>query len=682
MSRASTRSEGAAVGAGAGVASGTRGGGGSRIGAALALWSVRGLLLLFFAGTVAGILALVEGARLRTDIAALDGARRVQSILSDTGEAEQVLERRLRSELGAGLRENPYAVESQAVGEQLQALEAAQGRSAAAAVGLLRDDLGRIDAAGRRAAAGERIDEAERLRLREALGSHWLSLVEGIQAGIGREAAELMWRIGESQLQERWVLLLLGLGSLGVVLVVMRVAGGGVLRAQRQVRAIAAGEGGAAAAETGAGELGPLREELAGLAMQLEAEASRRAAERQRHERFLERLEAALAAVAAGELGRALPQAEDPWCEGVVAALGRVTALLRAHEERAAAEQARLQDCVLVGREELFQLRQLFELGEGRQEQVAQAFGAQSALREVAAGVVTVTAHNRALLRQIEERGGTLHERSAALFEAVESREAEFSRESQLIHDTSTTVNEVSVAAKQTAQMVEFVFRSSQEAMGAAEDGRDLVRRTIEGMTVIAHRVNQIAEQILQLAGKSQEIGNIVKVISDISKQTNLLALNAAIEAAGAGEHGKGFAVVAKEIRELAVKSSRSTGDIHRIIQEIQAATNSAVLSTEEGSKSVQGGVRLANALNQAFGQIVEKFQEVLESAQQISTAATEQTAGARQVAQSIGSIDQMVRTTVEDLHGLRQALGEFRDVTREFSALVRGPRAGGGGEP
>ena len=219
--------------------------------------------------------------------------------------------------------------------------------------------------------------------------------------------------------------------------------------------------------------------------------------------------------------------------------------------------------------------------------------------------------------------------------------------------------------------MVEFVFRSSQDAMQAAEDGREYVRLTIEGMDVIEQRVSRIAEQILQLAGKSQEIGAIVKAIGDISKQTNLLALNAAIEAAGAGEHGKGFAVVAKEIRELAVKSSRSTRDIQRIIGEIQSATNSAVLSTEEGTKSVHGGVRLATSLNQAFAQVVEKFQEVVESAQQISTAAQEQTSGARQVAASISSIDHMVRTTVEDLKGLRHILEEYQGIAAELAQIL-----------
>ncbi len=158
-----------------------------------------------------------------------------------------------------------------------------------------------------------------------------------------------------------------------------------------------------------------------------------------------------------------------------------------------------------------------------------------------------------------------------------------------------------------------------------------------------------------------------------MSKQTNLLALNAAIEAAGAGEHGKGFAVVAKEIRELAVKSSRSTQAIEKLIQEMQDATNTAVLSTEEGSKSVQAGVRTINSLNSSFGHILEGFRDVVESAQQISTAAQEQTTGARQVAASIGSIDRMMLTSLKDLQGMKMQLGEFQQVVLDLEELIRG---------
>jgi methyl-accepting chemotaxis protein len=71
---------------------------------------------------------------------------------------------------------------------------------------------------------------------------------------------------------------------------------------------------------------------------------------------------------------------------------------------------------------------------------------------------------------------------------------------------------------------------------------------------------------------------------------------------------------------------------------------------------------------------VVEKFQEVVESAQQISTAAQEQTNGARQVAASVGSIDLMVRTTVEDLKGLRHVLGDYQGIAAELAQILDAP--------
>jgi len=395
-----------------------------------------------------------------------------------------------------------------------------------------------------------------------------------------------------------------------------------------------------------------------------------------RAERFFQRLQVALADIADGQRARQLPPGENPACVGALGALGLVVERLYALEARQEEERIRAQSFTAVPLEEIYQLRQFLELDTVVQGQAVVAFAPDSPLYELAQRIATFVARNRLLVTQLRDRVARIHEHSATLSAAVVDREADFSRESRLIHETSTTVNEVSIAARQTAQMVEFVFRSSQDAMQAAEDGREYVRLTIEGMDVIEQRVSRIAEQILQLAGKSQEIGGIVKAIGDISKQTNLLALNAAIEAAGAGEHGQGFAVVAKEIRELAIKSSRSAQDIQRIIREIQSATNSAVLSTEEGTKSVHGGIRLANSLNQAFSQVVDKFQEVVESNKQISTAAQEQTKGARQVAASISSIDTMVRMTVEDLKGLRNILEEYQGIAAELEQTLDDPSA------
>ena len=94
------------------------------------------------------------------------------------------------------------------------------------------------------------------------------------------------------------------------------------------------------------------------------------------------------------------------------------------------------------------------------------------------------------------------------------------------------------------------------------------------------------AENILALAEQAQAIGEIIATVNDIAEQTNLLALNAAIEASRAGEQGKGFAVVAGEVKALADQSKKATAQVRQILGEIQKATNTAVLSTEEGKRA------------------------------------------------------------------------------------------------
>ena len=148
----------------------------------------------------------------------------------------------------------------------------------------------------------------------------------------------------------------------------------------------------------------------------------------------------------------------------------------------------------------------------------------------------------------------------------------------------SASVEEMSASIKELTNSIESVTKSAGDADQLASDtsqlakqGGSAVRLSIEAMTKIKASSDQIAE--------------IIQVISEIASQTNLLALNAAIEAARAGEHGLGFAVVADEVRKLAERSNQAAGEITTLIR--------------ESTRQVEDGAKLSEQTGAALDEII-----------------------------------------------------------------------------
>ena len=162
------------------------------------------------------------------------------------------------------------------------------------------------------------------------------------------------------------------------------------------------------------------------------------------------------------------------------------------------------------------------------------------------------------------------------------------------VGQTVTTVDEVTQTADQAAQRAKMVGDTVQRTLEIGKAGRKAVEDSIAALDRVKDQVEATAENILMLAEQAQTIGEIIATVNDIAEQTNLLALNAAIEASRAGEHGKGFAVVAGEVKALADQSKKATAQVRQILGEIQKATNTAVLSTEEVTKGVAAAAKVA----------------------------------------------------------------------------------------
>ena len=132
---------------------------------------------------------------------------------------------------------------------------------------------------------------------------------------------------------------------------------------------------------------------------------------------------------------------------------------------------------------------------------------------------------------------------------------------------------------------------------------------TVEGMDRIRDQVQATSKRIKRLGESSQEVGEIVQLISDIADRTSILALNASIQASTAGDAGQGFAVVAEEVERLAERSTDATKQISSLIKAIQTGTSEAIADMEEATREVVEGSQLATQAGQTLAEINEVSQ-------------------------------------------------------------------------
>src|SRR5258706_4828795 len=188
-------------------------------------------------------------------------------------------------------------------------------------------------------------------------------------------------------------------------------------------------------------------------------------------------------------------------------------------------------------------------------------------------------------------------DRSAELAQASETQVTQISQ-------TTRAVEALAIFIQNVARNAQMSAEAAQDALRNASAGQQAVRQSIDGMMVIRENVQETSKKIKRLGERSNEIGEIVRLIEDIADQTNLLALNAAIQSAMAGERGRGFAVVADEIRLLAERVTEATKKIATLVKGIQGDTFEAVVAMEESTQDVVTGSRLADEAGDALRSI------------------------------------------------------------------------------
>ncbi|MEZ5357431.1 MAG: methyl-accepting chemotaxis protein [Candidatus Zixiibacteriota bacterium] len=268
--------------------------------------------------------------------------------------------------------------------------------------------------------------------------------------------------------------------------------------------------------------------------------------------------------------------------------------------------------------------------------------------------------------RELVNAAGEISSSSEKMSEGARNQTEHISQVAAAITEMTSTIVESSKNAGEASE-------ASREQSTTATTGGGVVQNTIVGMNTIADVVRHSAESIRKLASSAEQIGSIIEVIEDIANQTNLLALNAAIEAARAGEQGRGFAVVADEVRKLAERTGKATGEITEVIKEVQEKTAEAVQDMESGINEVDKGRELADEAGNSLTEIEHKSQQVLTMIEQIAAASEEQSSVAENVAQRIDEISTVAQETVKQAEDSAEISFKMNNQAEDLLKIVAG---------
>ena len=260
---------------------------------------------------------------------------------------------------------------------------------------------------------------------------------------------------------------------------------------------------------------------------------------------------------------------------------------------------------------------------------------------------------------------------SAEITFRMNQQRQSISQQSNSANQTSAAMNELNTSFQHTQLLAHESRNQAKNAQTISKEGNNQIKLLLTEMFGHKEKVLAILDQILHLSEVINRIHSVVSTINHLTNQTNILALNAAVQAAHVKQGGEGFSVIAGEIRKLADESKKFVAHIDQLAENIKDATGLTIRISEEGGRTVQECIKLAQSSSQAFDNITTNTTNCFEVAEKVSLNIEQQSLAVHKVLGDMETLNITAHQNMIDMNQVNVELDKLNRLSNELKAII-----------